>query len=350
MSKKKAAKPAPPAAAPVRDQRVITYAILPLRLFLGVTFVYAALQKIADPGFLQPGSTTYIGTQLNGFATHSPIAFLINTFALPAPQLTGAGVIAAELAIGLATVLGLWTRWAAAAGAAVNFVLFLTASWTIQPYFLGSDSIYTVAWITLALTGDLGLLTAEPWLRAQLGFGRPRGRDVAFDPARRRLLLEAGGAAVALVWVLSVFPRIKPVRQAIVTPTPSPSATPSPTPSATPGKSPGKTPSPSPTPTGTKIGSLADLKSQGSLQFQDPATGDPGIVVQPSANRLVAFDAVCTHAGCTVGYDPGQKLLVCPCHGAAFDPANNAAVVAGPAPTPLQAIKVTVSGGEVYTA
>lgn len=341
VSKRKAARPAPPPAPPARDIR-IAYALLPLRLFLGVTFVYAGLQKIADPGFLQPGSTTYIGSQLTGFATHSPIAFLINTFALPAPQLTGVGVIAAELAIGIATLLGLWTRWAAAAGALVNFVLFLTASWTIQPYFLGSDSIYTVAWITLALTGDLGVLTAEPWLRSQLGFGGARPRDVMFDPSRRRLLLEAGGAAVALVWVLSVIPRIKPVPQATVTPSPSPAETPTPA-------TPGHTPSAAPTPAGTKIGSVADLKSQGSLPFQDPKTGDPGIVVETSGNRVVAFDAVCTHAGCTVGYDSSQKLLLCPCHGAAFDPANNAAVVGGPAPTPLPAIKVTVSGGEIYT-
>ncbi len=342
MSKRKASRAAAPPPAPARDFRIAN-AILPLRLFLGATFVYAGLQKIADPGFLQPGSTTYIGAQLTGFATHSPIAFLINTFALPAPQLTGVGVIAAELAIGLATLLGLWTRWAAAAGALVNFVLFLTASWTIQPYFLGSDSIYTVAWITLALTGDLGVLTAEPWLRSQLGFGgNARARDVMFDPARRRLLLQAGGAAVAFVWVLSVIPRIRSVPQASVTPTPSPAETPSGTPAAT--------PSAAPTPAGTKIGSLADLQSQGSLQFQDPASGDPGIVVQTSGSQVVAFDAVCTHAGCTVGYDPGQKLLLCPCHGAEFDPANSAAVVAGPAPTPLLPIKVTVSGGEIYTA
>ena len=332
----------PTPAAPPQPDRRLAYAIVPLRFFLGVTFVYAGLQKIADPGFLQPGAPTYIGTQLTSFAAHSPIAFLINTFALPAPQLTGVGVIAAEIAIGLATCLGLWTRWAAAAGALVNFVLFLTASWTIQPYFLGSDSIYTVAWITLALTGDLGSLTAEPWLRAQLGFGTGRRRDVMFDPSRRRLLLEAGGAAVGLVWVLSVIPRLKPVPQANGTPSPTPTSTETPTP--------GVTPSPSPTPAGTKIGSVADLQSQGSLPFNDPASGDPALAVQISGNRVVAFDAVCTHAGCTVQYDTGQKVLFCPCHGAEFDPANNAAVIAGPAPSPLAPIKVTVSGGEIYTA
>jgi thiosulfate dehydrogenase [quinone] large subunit len=348
VSKKKAKPaPSPPPRPNLVTDRWVGYAILPLRLFLGVTFLYAGLQKISDPGFLTPGAPTYIGTQLTAFAIHSPIALLINTFALPAPQLTGMAVIVTELAIGAATVLGLWTRWAAAAGALVNFVLFLTASWTIQPYFLGSDSIYAVAWITIALTGDLGVMTVQRQLLAGLGFGPGAVRPARFDPARRRMLLQAGGAAVALVWALSVIPRLKNAPAASATPTPSPDQSPSPAATPTAGATP--SPSPSPTPTGTKIGSVADLQSQGSLPFQDPRTGDPGLAVQVSGGKVVAFDAVCTHAGCTVSYDTGQKLFVCPCHGAEFDPANNAAVVAGPAPTPLSGIGVTVSAGDVYT-
>ena len=329
--------------APGPDRR-LAYATLPLRCFLGVTFVYAGLQKISDPGFLSPGASTYIGTQLQAFSVHSPIAFLIESLALPAPQLTGIGVIIAELLVGVAVLLGVATRWASAAGAGLNFVLFLTASWTIQPYFLGSDSIYTVAWITLALIGDQGLYTAGPYLLRQLGIIEGAARRPAdFDPARRRLLIQAGAAAVALVWVLSVLPRSRLTPQAAVTSSPSPVETPS----ATPGATPAATPSPA----GTKIGSLADLKSQGSLSFSNPANGDPALAVQLNGGQVVAFDAVCTHAGCQVGYDTSQKLLVCPCHGAAFDPSHNAAVVAGPAPTPLAAINVKVaSDGNVYTA
>src|SRR5260370_15636254 len=101
------------ATATAPDRRP-AYATLPLRFFLGVTFLYAGLQKIADPGFLRPGASTYIGTQLQAFAAHSPIGFLVESLALPAPQLAGIGVIAAELVIGMAVLFGVATRWAAA--------------------------------------------------------------------------------------------------------------------------------------------------------------------------------------------------------------------------------------------
>jgi Rieske Fe-S protein len=46
-------------------------AFLPLRLFLGGTFVYAGLQKLLDPGFLTQGAPTYIGSQLSALCTHA---------------------------------------------------------------------------------------------------------------------------------------------------------------------------------------------------------------------------------------------------------------------------------------
>ena len=349
MGKKKAqagARPSPPSKAqagprpaPPPPDRWLVYGTLPLRVFLGVTFLYAGLQKIQDPGFLSPGSTTYIGTQLLGFASHSPVALVLNTFALPVPQLTGIGVIAAELTVGALVLLGVDTRWAAALGALLSFTLFLTASWTIQPYFLGSDSIYSVAWITLALIGDQGVFTVAPAI-----FGPPKvvggARRAAADLSRRRLLVQLGGAAVAAIWVLAVIPRSKTLFQpAQGSATPSGSATPA------------ASPTPVVSPTGTKIGALTDLQSQGFLNFNDPATGDPAVAVSLSGGSIVAYDAVCTHAGCTVQYDPSQKLIACPCHGALYDPSHNAAVVAGPAPSPLVSIPLQVGAdGGVYAA
>jgi thiosulfate dehydrogenase (quinone) large subunit len=112
-----------------------------LRAFLGVTFLYAGLQKFLDPNFLHSGSPDFIGSQLQSFAQGSPIApvlHLLNTL----PVLTGVGIAVTEAAIGIATLLGIAPATSAALGFVINVMLFLSATWRVHPYFLGSDSIY----------------------------------------------------------------------------------------------------------------------------------------------------------------------------------------------------------------
>jgi thiosulfate dehydrogenase [quinone] large subunit len=101
-------------------------------------------------------------------------------------------------------------------------------------------------------------------------------------------------------------------------------------------------------PAGTAIGPAKDVPVGGAASFSDPSTGDPSIVIQPKAGKFVAFDAVCPHAGCTVGYDPSAAILVCPCHGSQFNPATGA-VETGPAPTGLKPITIAEGGnGQLY--
>jgi thiosulfate dehydrogenase [quinone] large subunit len=90
------------------------------------------------------------------------------------------------------------------------------------------------------------------------------------------------------------------------------------------------------------IAEVSQVSTNSAASFTVPASGDPGVLVRLSSGNFVAFDAVCTHAGCTVQYDPSSQMLLCPCHGAAFDPAHGAAVVQGPAPTPLISVPVKV--------
>jgi thiosulfate dehydrogenase [quinone] large subunit len=92
-----------------------------------------------------------------------------------------------------------------------------------------------------------------------------------------------------------------------------------------------------------KVGNLSRLPADSALATTDPQSGQPALILRLSGTKkLKAYSAVCTHAGCTVRYDSGQKLLVCPCHGSVFDPAHGAAVLSGPAPSPLTALKVAV--------
>jgi Rieske Fe-S protein len=68
------------------------------------------------------------------------------------------------------------------------------------------------------------------------------------------------------------------------------------------------------------------------------------LVTQPADGTVAAFDATCTHQGCTVRATEGG--LVCPCHSSVFDPADGT-VLDGPANEPLTPVAVTVRGADV---
>src|SRR5215207_10929767 len=94
-------------------------ALFPLRLFLGGTFVYAGIQKLSDPGFLDPDAPSYIGTQLEGFSDGAPGLLLLEP-ALSHAAAAGVGVALLEIMIGAVVLMGVLTRPAAAIGLALN--------------------------------------------------------------------------------------------------------------------------------------------------------------------------------------------------------------------------------------
>lgn len=66
------------------------------------------------------------------------------------------------------------------------------------------------------------------------------------------------------------------------------------------------------------------------------------VVTQPKAGEFKAFSATCTHAGCPVTQVEGGTID-CPCHGSQFS-IQDGSVAGGPAPSPLPARTVTVTG------
>jgi Rieske Fe-S protein len=97
---------------------------------------------------------------------------------------------------------------------------------------------------------------------------------------------------------------------------------------------------------GAAIAAESDVAPGSAVTFKD--AGSPAVLVHLDSGDFVAYSAICTHQGCTVAYKNGQ--LACPCHGSVFDPADGAAVIAGPAPKPLPEIPVKVQGGDIVKA
>lgn len=325
-------------------------ALLPLRLFLGATFVYAGVQKLSDPGFLHKGAPTYLGAQLRGFAHGTPGGFILKTFALPHVTLAGVGIAFAEIAIGLLVAIGLFTRGAAIAGMLINLLFLVTASWKTYPYFLGSDVVFVFGWLPFALTGASGQPALEHELarrarqsHAHAAADAPHGATLA-AATRRDLLARAVGLTGLATLVLGGFSALAKGRYRARTSSLGATAKTAPTShAATHAPSAASAP---PLPSGAvRLGPASRLETDHGATYRDPGSGDPDLVIRHPNGTLTATSAVCTHAGCTVGYEGGQ--IVCPCHGATYD-AQTGQPLGGPAQGPLSKRRVVEQGGSIY--
>jgi thiosulfate dehydrogenase [quinone] large subunit len=295
-------------------------ALLPLRLFLGATFLYAGVYKLSDAGFLHPGAETYIGDQLAGFAEGTPGGPLLDALALPHPALAGVGVALTEIAIGLLAVVGRFTRVAAGGGLGLSLVLFLTASWHTTPYFLGSDIVFAFAWLPFVLAGAAG----QPALDNRPAWGLQL-RSRAVVPVRGTLLTRRAALLQAVGFTAAATGALAGVSMAAR----------------------GSIAAPPRRQTGTAIADAATLAPGDALPFTNPTDGGPALVIRGADGDLTAFSATCTHAGCEVGWRQGE--IRCPCHHARFDPATGEPT-RGPARLPLAPIDVVERGGKIVVA
>ncbi len=402
-----------PLHAPQRAWAMSEWALLPLRLFLGVTFVYAGLQKLANPAFTDPASSISIQRQMAFAVTTSPIGGLL-AHLVGAARLIGIVLAFGELLVGLGTVLGLWTRVAAAGGLLISLSLFLTVSFHTSPYFTGSDIVFFFAWIPLVVAGGGSRLSVDAKLAQiaarQQGAPPPTLVPIAFatvqsvcghyddgrcralralcgpahcpvlagerpslydrrhlDAVDRRTLIAGTSAVVGgIAGALAIGAIAAEGGKLLSSPsggtgrtlhptatTGGPTTTTSaPTTATSASAAPTTTTSgPSTTSThhrGTLLGSASQVPTNQAASFTIPSNGDPGIVVHTQQGAFVAYDAVCPHLGCTVGYAPSMQLIVCPCHGSEFEVLTGD-VVSGPAPHGLTKLDLVEEGnGNLY--
>ncbi|MFF4602078.1 TQO small subunit DoxD [Streptomyces sp. NPDC001339] len=128
------------------------HALLPLRAFLGVTFLYAGVDKLTDPAFLADGGAGSLGETLRQVHDTAALPLLVD-LGQKSPVGFGYAIAVGEMAVGLGVLLGLLGRLAAFGGALISLSFWLTVSWATTPYYYGNDLVYLMAWLPLLLAG-----------------------------------------------------------------------------------------------------------------------------------------------------------------------------------------------------
>lgn len=144
------------------------YALLPLRVFLGITFLYAGIDKLTADGFLAAQGHGSLGALMRQVRESAAVPQLVD-LALSSPVGFGWAIAIGELLVGAATLLGLRARSAALGGALLSLTLWLTVSWPTTPYYYGNDLAYLMAWLPLVLAG-------APLLSLDAALGNRRNR------------------------------------------------------------------------------------------------------------------------------------------------------------------------------
>lgn len=93
----------------------------------------------------------------------------------------------------------------------------------------------------------------------------------------------------------------------------------------------------------------AEYENTVLLLRYDPASL-PAETAAKSAEGVLGYTVICTHAGCPLGDTLKNKLLACDCHGSRFDPTKNGEVAHGPAVRKLPQLGLKVEDGKLVVA
>jgi cytochrome b6-f complex iron-sulfur subunit len=104
-----------------------------------------------------------------------------------------------------------------------------------------------------------------------------------------------------------------------------------------PGTNPGGTP-----PAASKIDLDLSLAENSALNNAGSSKIVSNILIINLGGSFTALSSICTHQGCTVGYNKTAGDIECPCHGSVYS--TSGSVINGPAPSALRSYPVTVTG------
>lgn len=142
------------AQQPVSDSRTGGKALAVLRILLGSVFLWAFLDKMFGLGFATTPETSVIAgaSPTEGFLGSLEGSFAPMFHAMAGNVLVDLGFMLGMLGLGVALILGIGLRLAAAGGVIMMGMLWLTALPLINNPILDEHVIYAAAMVALAAT------------------------------------------------------------------------------------------------------------------------------------------------------------------------------------------------------
>ena len=95
-----------------------------------------------------------------------------------------------------------------------------------------------------------------------------------------------------------------------------------------------------------EVGSVSQLEQTGEILNEELSNGSALVIKDPTnAEKLIAVNPTCPHAGCTVTWESDQQKFLCPCHDSEFS--SSGEVLEGPATEPLASYEVKLEGDSI---
>jgi Rieske Fe-S protein len=89
---------------------------------------------------------------------------------------------------------------------------------------------------------------------------------------------------------------------------------------------------------------IADLEDAWNREVNQPVGA---VYLIRKGNEVIAYNAICPHAGCFVGYAADRKCFQCPCHTSSFQLDGTRIGANSPAPRDMDPLEVKVEGDNV---
>jgi thiosulfate dehydrogenase [quinone] large subunit len=145
----------------VKQSKVMAIGWTAMRVWLGIMWIQAGVAKLwgaENPGFLHNG-----GAAVAGFAGHGTPAYtwwgsFLHSFVVPNAGWIAILVAVAELAIGIALCLGLFTRIAALGSLALLFTYVMSGTASVCAFYALLAIIILTMWQTSSWIGVDGLV------------------------------------------------------------------------------------------------------------------------------------------------------------------------------------------------